>query len=108
LKKRSCASAARRIKFRFISPDAGLFPRLVVDADRAGNETRFINDYRGIAETPNVQFRVVLDPTRPQVCVVALVAVPQGAELLADYGDAYWDRLRRIDADAAAAAARLE
>ncbi|RKP09590.1 hypothetical protein THASP1DRAFT_28623 [Thamnocephalis sphaerospora] len=35
----------------------GFGDRLAIDADQCGNEARFVNDYRGVAARPNVEFR---------------------------------------------------
>lgn len=32
---------------------------LAIDADKMGNEARFINDYRGVKDRPNAEFRDV-------------------------------------------------
>ncbi|KXS16389.1 hypothetical protein M427DRAFT_31128 [Gonapodya prolifera JEL478] len=34
-----------------------------IDAERAGNEARFVNDFRGVAPKPNAQFRDYVDST---------------------------------------------
>lgn len=49
---------------------------LSIDATSAGNEARFINDYRGVAEAPNAEFRD---------CWVQIPAVAEG-------GRATWER----------------
>ena len=38
--------------------------RIGIDADERGNEARFINDYRGVAERPNAEFKEVWDEGR--------------------------------------------
>ncbi|TVY37606.1 hypothetical protein LOCC1_G006879, partial [Lachnellula occidentalis] len=38
--------------------------RIGIDADRMGNEARFINDYRGVAERANAEFRECWDERR--------------------------------------------
>ena len=63
-----------------------------VDAQLFGNETRFINDYCGLADGPNVSFCVYrsADTGELAVAVVTLSAICCGAELLANYGQHFW------------------
>lgn len=65
--------------------------RLDVDAQLYGNETRFINDYSGIADEPNVSFEVYRQPRTGElaVAVISKAAISCGAEVLADYGEKY-------------------
>ena len=37
---------------------------LSIDAAKSGNEARFINDYRGVADRPNAEFRELWDERR--------------------------------------------
>ena len=55
-----------------------------VDAEHFGNEMRFINDYRGIAATPNAKFNVCTDPrTKTRgVQVVAISNISNGGDSL--------------------------
>jgi len=53
----------------------------VVDAKFAGNETRLMNDYRGIGYQ-NVKFE--------NGTVIAIEDIEKGEELLLDYGSSYW------------------
>lgn len=41
---------------------------VAVDADKAGNEARFVNDYRGVRERPNAEFRLCWDARSGQQC----------------------------------------
>ena len=66
--------------------------RLDVDAQLYGNETRFINDYHGVADAPNISFTVYRHTWTGELAVgcLTLESVKCGAELLADYGQAFW------------------
>ncbi|KAI9736559.1 MAG: hypothetical protein M1818_006070 [Claussenomyces sp. TS43310] len=86
--------------------DAGL----AIDAARAGNEARFINDYRGVAPRPNAEFRDAWDPARRlrgvAVCVLPPVqasngkakpkskGIAKGEEILVSYGRGFWSARR--------------
>ena len=69
---------------------------LYLDSRYWGNESRFVNDYRGIAERPNVEFRsfIQLDPTdrseKFQMGLFTTKQVRKGQELVVNYGKAYW------------------
>lgn len=60
-----------------------------VDAQRYGNETRFINDFRGVDESPNVSFCQYIAPATGEMAVGIITsrALQAGSELLADYGN---------------------
>jgi hypothetical protein len=70
---------------------------LFIDAKNYGNETRFINDYRGIAPGPNVRF--TSKPAKPfcykgktydNVTVIqALRDIEKNEEVLVNYGKEY-------------------
>jgi len=84
---------------------------LSVDSAHAGNEGRFANDYRGIAERPNAEFRDCLvqvpsskraDGSRWERRVGLFVlssgkagkrkaGVKKGCEVLLSYGKSYWE-----------------
>lgn len=71
-----------------------------IDADRKGNEARFINDYRGIAERPNAEFKEVWDDRRKERGMGVWVlgegksgkgkGVKKGEEILVSYGRGFW------------------
>nr|GAT49714.1 predicted protein [Mycena chlorophos] len=63
-----------------------------VDACKAGNEARFINDYRGIADRPNATFEDVRTTTGElRVAIFSgKVAIRAGEELLVSYGKQWW------------------
>jgi len=81
---------------------------VAVDAERAGNEARFVNDYRGTGRNrPNAEFREVWDPRRGErgmaVFVVsagrrrgatgapAAKGIARGEEILVSYGKGFWE-----------------
>jgi len=58
-----------------------------IDAKLVGNESRFINDYRGIAPQPNVEFCTKACARKGiWVDVRVATAIGQGDEILVDYG----------------------
>jgi hypothetical protein len=75
-----------------------------VDALSMGNEARFINDYRGIADAPNAEFRdIYVDlgngKVEKRMGVFVLSAgksgkrakgIPKGQEILVSYGKGFW------------------
>lgn len=67
------------------------FEKHVVDAHHCGNETRFINDYRGFTppRSPNVQFNECVMGGELVVVVRTLRRIEVGEELLAYYGDGF-------------------
>lgn len=56
-----------------------------VDGADGGSDMRYVNDYRGVAASPNVRYLTVGGPT-PVVVVVTTRPVPAGREFVADYG----------------------
>jgi len=56
---------------------------MVVDAQNTNYEIKYINDYRGSGNEPNVKYR------RDGV-VVAVENIKSGVELLVDYGNEFW------------------
>ena len=81
---------------------------LDIDAEKAGNEFRFLNDYRRIANKPNCKMFQQLDSvTKKQrynaiyyitinnnrILLSPLSTIKKGDELLIDYGDSYWDEV---------------
>eukprot|EP01119_Soliformovum_irregulare_P022556 TRINITY_DN7753_c0_g1_i2.p1 TRINITY_DN7753_c0_g1~~TRINITY_DN7753_c0_g1_i2.p1 ORF type:complete len:392 (+),score=71.86 TRINITY_DN7753_c0_g1_i2:48-1178(+) len=61
-----------------------------IDAQDAGNEMRFMNDYRNIAERPNTEVQAPADVRSAKCTVTTLTKIKEGQELLVDYGEAYW------------------
>jgi xeroderma pigmentosum group C-complementing protein len=94
---------------------------VAIDAARAGNEARFINDYRGVpgrkVQGPNVEFREVWDgrggPGKGQRGIAAFVkpatkkqladskagdvGIAKGKEILVSYGKGFWNGRRNHD-----------
>lgn len=81
---------------------------VAVDASRAGNEARFVNDYRGVpgATRPNAEFCEVWDVRRGEkgMAVFVLpatkrdkgkgVGIAKGQEILVSYGKGFWGKRR--------------
>ncbi|KAK0103398.1 hypothetical protein ONS95_005424 [Cadophora gregata] len=75
-----------------------------IDADRRGNEARFINDYRGVAERANAEFKEIWDPVRKERGMGVWVlpegrsgkgkGVRKGEEILVSYGRGFWGARR--------------
>ncbi|TKY89073.1 hypothetical protein EX895_001604 [Sporisorium graminicola] len=69
---------------------------LYLDSRYWGNESRFVNDYRGIAAKPNVEFRSFLQhcqedgEPRFQMGLFATGPIRKGQELLINYGKSFW------------------
>ena len=62
-----------------------------IDALCAGNESRFINDYRGTADRPNVQFiEARSDAGELEVWVEVQRPIAAGEEILVSYGSRYF------------------
>merc|ERR1711908_46448 len=57
-------------------------------------ETRFINDYRGIAPQANLRFQIYHSMHTGERCIgiFARHLIQKGDELLADYGRRYWSK----------------
>jgi hypothetical protein len=67
--------------------------RLTLDAERFGNEARFINDFRGTGRKANVAFQSRVDGrgvSHMAVVVTAPDGIPKGQELLLSYGKHFW------------------
>jgi len=72
-----------------------------VDATKMGNEARFINDYRGIADRPNAEFKDVWvrvgRETERRIGVFVLggkgreKGIKKGQEILVSYGKGFWN-----------------
>jgi len=62
-----------------------------VDAGKKGNETRFINDYRNIAEDSNVVYSKTTVNKKRAIIVIVKKNIKKGEELLSDYGEDYWN-----------------
>jgi hypothetical protein len=83
--------------------------RIAIDADKRGNEARFINDYRGVADRPNAGFREVWDERRGErgmgVCVLPEGksgkgrGIKKGEEILVSYGRGFWGARKASEGD---------
>lgn len=69
--------------------DAKRFDKCGIDAERIGNETRYINSYLNIASQPNLLMRTCVFDNTPHVMLVCIKNIAIGDELLLDYGAAY-------------------
>lgn len=63
---------------------------LSIDAERIGNEARFINDFRGIAPRANVELRLEKAPFPKMTLWTNSEPVLCGTELLLSYGKGFW------------------
>jgi hypothetical protein len=80
-----------------------------IDADKRGNEARFINDYRGVAERPNAEFKEVWDERggRRGMGVWVLPegksgrnrGIKKGEEVLVSYGRGFWGARKTSEGD---------
>ncbi|KZV77581.1 SET domain protein [Peniophora sp. CONT] len=62
-----------------------------IDAARMGNEARFINDYRGIRDKPNAEFRERRTAQGElRMSVWTITSVQKGEEILVSYGKSWW------------------
>ncbi len=62
-----------------------------IDADKIGNEFRFINDYRNITYEPNVILKRVYIDKKPRVLIVVKKDIEVNEQILTDYGEGYWE-----------------
>ncbi|KAI3330209.1 hypothetical protein F4824DRAFT_350808 [Ustulina deusta] len=81
---------------------------IAVDAQKAGNEARFVNDYRGIRQRPNAEFKQCWDVRCGQQCMAVFVlpsgkmaparagagGIAKGTEILVSYGKGFWSKRR--------------
>ncbi|KAJ3254348.1 hypothetical protein HK103_007230 [Boothiomyces macroporosus] len=64
-----------------------------VDAEFAGNEGRFVNDFRGIGEKPNVKFELYKNKKgQVNMGIWSIAKIPKGTELLVTYGKGFWQQ----------------
>jgi len=78
-----------------------------IDADRMGNEARFINDYRGIGTKPNAEFREIWDVKKKERGMGVWVlpegksgkgkGIRKGEEILVSYGRGFWGARKSED-----------
>ncbi|SNX86309.1 uncharacterized protein MEPE_05018 [Melanopsichium pennsylvanicum] len=78
---------------------------LYLDSRYWGNESRFVNDYRGIAQRPNVEFRSFIQHSedgeeRFQMGLFSIKPIRKAQELVINYGKSFWihfDQLAELD-----------
>jgi len=80
-----------------------------IDADERGNEARFINDYRGVAERANAEFKEVWDERRKERGMGVWVlgerksgkwkGIKRGEEILVSYGRGFWGARKKVEED---------
>lgn len=70
---------------------------LAIDAARAGNEARMVNDYRGTGQEENAVFRTYVVPATGEIRMGIFVkrtrqgkGIKKGAEILVSYGKGFW------------------
>lgn len=63
---------------------------LLIDAKKVANELAFINDYRGVSESPNVKPAWILHKGVFHFCYEAVREILPEEEVLVDYGSDYW------------------
>lgn len=61
-----------------------------IDANKIGNEFRYINDYQNIAEEPNTTLRITYIDKKPRVLFVVTKDIKEDEEILTYYGKDYW------------------
>eukprot|EP00638_Chattonella_subsalsa_P017840 CAMPEP_0117859782 /NCGR_PEP_ID=MMETSP0950-20121206/3366_1 /TAXON_ID=44440 /ORGANISM="Chattonella subsalsa, Strain CCMP2191" /LENGTH=933 /DNA_ID=CAMNT_0005709777 /DNA_START=1 /DNA_END=2802 /DNA_ORIENTATION=+ len=68
---------------------------VIIDAEKYGNHTRFINHWRGIANEPNCVFETIHEKWTgdPRVAVKVIKRIEENEELLLDYGPEYDQQL---------------
>ncbi|KAF5007093.1 hypothetical protein FDECE_6559 [Fusarium decemcellulare] len=79
-----------------------------VDAAAEGNEGRYVNDYRGVGDRANAEFRTVWCERWGELCVGVWVlgggkkkkggGIKKGDEILVSYGKGFWGE-RKADED---------
>ncbi|KAI9099863.1 hypothetical protein DFS34DRAFT_616325 [Phlyctochytrium arcticum] len=73
---------------------------LSIDAEKAGNEARFINDFRGTGKKHNVEFEPYRCPKSGQIRMGVWVLnrkIMKGEELLVTYGKGFWQNRGLFD-----------
>lgn len=63
-----------------------------IDAEKMGNEARFVNDFRGVPNVkgPNAQFVDVERGREKRIGIKSLREIGKGEELLVSYGKGFW------------------
>jgi hypothetical protein len=66
---------------------------ICIDAKRCGNEARCINDYRKVANKPNVEFKLYYNTNFRELRLGVFsidTVIEKGTELLVTYGKGFW------------------
>lgn len=63
-----------------------------IDAERMGNEARFVNDYRGVRNRPNAGFVDVERNGERRIGIETREEVKKGEELCVSYGKGFWEK----------------
>jgi hypothetical protein len=61
-----------------------------IDAELAGNEGRFVNDFRGTGKKPNVKFELYRYQHKVHMGIFSKTNISKGQELLVTYGKGFW------------------
>jgi SET domain-containing protein len=69
-----------------------------VDAEKCGNESRYINHYSNIANQENACLLTVFCEDGPHVLVFVTQCIPKGEEILLDYGPSYHGTVTALSA----------
>ncbi len=64
--------------------------KCIIDPKICANELAMVNDYRGIAESPNCKPTFVTHNNQAHFGFCVIQEIPEGAEILVDYGELYW------------------
>lgn len=74
---------------------------LYLDSRWWGNESRFVNDYRGIAAKPNVEFRSFVQlhdgGETFSMGLFATRSIKRGQELVINYGKSFWVHFEQLE-----------
>ena len=83
----------------FTDEDASVY--IDIDAARAGNEARFLNDYHGTGCSPNAQFWPYFDERtgEKRMGVKTIAPIHRGQEILVDYGGRYFQKDSSSDSE---------
>ena len=68
----------------------------LIDASRYANELAFVNDFRGIANQPNVSHTLLCHEGVFYFGYQTIARVNKGEELLIDYGEKYWVSIEKF------------
>ncbi|KAJ7293235.1 hypothetical protein C8J57DRAFT_1268463 [Mycena rebaudengoi] len=80
----------------FRDPTLGI--NVGIDANKMGNESRFVNDYRGIQDKPNAVFVDRMASGELRIGIWSSRNIKKGEEILVSYGKGWW-QARKMDLD---------